>query len=179
MVQDWTRNLSRHRASAGGSCFIAWRRTVEVSVDPARRQGKCHTGHLDIVAGLDAARVGANTVSIVCQNRGWLPGRTGSRQTYCFGAVVLTWGLSAAGRIEQGQQGGREAYLERDGRGVGVLDLENLCDLDCKGAWLDVRWGRWGWLRCPCGDARDLRWKPSSAGSISTDMVSFGLVGSG
>jgi len=68
-----------------------------------------HTGHLDIVAGLNATRVGADTVSkaLSVRTEPYYRGGTESRQTYCFGAVVLTWHLSAAGHIERGQERGQ------------------------------------------------------------------------
>lgn len=73
---DWTRNLSRHLASSGGSSFIAWRRTVigsQINDCPqprpwGRGAGKfaeMRTLDFNLLPGLDAARIRANTVTEV------------------------------------------------------------------------------------------------------------------
>jgi hypothetical protein len=55
---DWTRNLSLHFASKGGSTFMAWRRTVDRSalkriqyLSPMIK----HTNNLNLLSRLDSS----------------------------------------------------------------------------------------------------------------------------
>lgn len=61
---DWTKNLSLHFASKGGSCFIACRRTAGISAPRHFWVEFARTSDLDFFSWLDSARVGADAVSV-------------------------------------------------------------------------------------------------------------------
>lgn len=73
MLTDCTRNLSRHRVSSGGSCFMAWSRTAHGPVSRQDSPYMClfpsvdtagRTGNLDIVTWLDATRVRSDAIPV-------------------------------------------------------------------------------------------------------------------
>lgn len=101
MGADWTRNLSLHFASSGGSDFIACRRT---NAGVSRHAIPCcclvatqRTRDIKVLARLDTARIWSNAVpigekkkmldrlvdmvAVESQRRG---------HSYCLGAVVFT-----------------------------------------------------------------------------------------
>ena len=64
---DWTRNLSLHLASGGGSSFMAWRSTAPRLVlgDAIMLATRyLRTRNLHFIANFDAARVGADAVPV-------------------------------------------------------------------------------------------------------------------
>lgn len=62
---DWTKNLSLHFASKGGSCFIACRRTVgDISARGICFPENVRTRDLNLLSWLDSTGVGADAVSI-------------------------------------------------------------------------------------------------------------------
>lgn len=63
---DCTRNLSLHLASRGGSCFIAWRRTVKNLLVPQLLLEYLETAltrNFNFFSWFDSARVWSDTVS--------------------------------------------------------------------------------------------------------------------
>ena len=91
---DWTRNLSRHRASRGGSSFIAWSNTMWcIRFQAGSKTFLSLTLHFYFAPWLDTARIGPHTVSISELVAHPNPLVT---STYCLGAVVLTlWRISS------------------------------------------------------------------------------------
>ncbi len=88
---DWTRNLSRHLASSGGSSFIAWSRTtgshqyLRLNMDWAI----VFTLDFYILSHFNTSRIGPNTISGYEVSRA-SSALTRNSMSYCFGAVVLT-----------------------------------------------------------------------------------------
>lgn len=89
MATDWTRNLSLHFASRGGSSLMACNKTESWSVVcfSKQRPRAQRTLNLDILTRLNATRVWSDTVSVqrlVEEECKW------SGEADCLGAVVLT-----------------------------------------------------------------------------------------
>ena len=89
---DWTRNLSRHLASRGGSSFIAWSKTAECQLSGNLATKVCVTLNFHRAVWLYDTRVGPDTVPAICQRRTHDVERVHS---HCLGAVVLTYDVRA------------------------------------------------------------------------------------
>ena len=88
---DWTRNLSRHFASGGGSSFIACNRTAGLVNIITIGCMIFLTLNLYLRTWINATRVWSYAVPrrwrLFKQRQPWSP----DSPTYCFGAVVLTY----------------------------------------------------------------------------------------
>ena len=122
MGADWTRNLSRHLASGGGSCFMACS-----STDSGQRPGM---NKYIFSWGIPVTSKSApGSMRPALGRTQYLDGHgqtglehivAGSRSPYCFGAVVLTL-FKLAKAIPQDREV-IPTYLEGNGCLVRVLD---------------------------------------------------------
>jgi hypothetical protein len=88
---DWTRNLSRHLASKGGSCFIACKRTAMAHQIRAMSQVEVRqTCDFYLLSRLNSSRVWPNTIPNIMLAPYISRVSLTVWPTYCFGAVVLT-----------------------------------------------------------------------------------------